>query len=72
MHGVPVEDDGAHWRSSAYAVDGIDATYSVPDDIMTRGGNRAQYNLLTDITLGALEDLGYRVDYHQADPAGYP
>ena len=66
VHGVPVEDDGAHWRSSAYAVDGIDATYTVPDDIMTPGGNRAQHNLLTEITLGALEDLGYTVDYSQA------
>ena len=66
VHGVPVEDDGAHWRSSAYAVDGFDATYTVPDDIMTPGGNRAQHNLLTDITLGALEDLGYTVEYHYA------
>ena len=65
VHGVPVEDDGAHWRSSAYAVDGYDATYTVPDDIMTPGGNRAQHNLLTEITLGALEDLGYTVDYRQ-------
>ena len=62
VQGVPVEDDGAHWRSSAYAVDGSNATYTVPDDIMTPGGNRAQKNLLTEITLGALEDLGYTVN----------
>lgn len=67
VHGVPVEDNGAHWRGSAYSVDGYDATYTVPDDLMGRRGNRSQGNLITEVTLGALEDLGYTVDYRQAD-----
>ena len=67
VEGVPVEDDGAHWRSSAYAVDGIDGTYTVFDDIMLPGGNRTQQNEITEITIGALQDLGYSVDIDQAD-----
>ena len=67
VKGVPVEDDGVHWRASAYEVDGIDATYTVPDDLMTPGGNRSRYNLITAVTVGALDDLGYEVDYAQAD-----
>ena len=62
--GVPVEDDGSHWRSSTYPVDEIDGTYTVLSDIMLPGSNGL---FVTELTVGALEDLGYAVDYEQAD-----
>lgn len=67
VQGVPVEDDGAHWRSFASSVDGDDALITVDDDLMLPGGNRALNKLITGVTVGALEDLGYEVDYGQAD-----
>ena len=66
VEGVPVEDDGAHWRTSAYEVDG-DVYVHVSKDLMTPGGNRSQNNLITAVTVGTLDDLGYEVDYAQAD-----
>ena len=63
VSGVPVEDDGSHWRSITYTVDGSDATYTVLSDIMLPGGGV----LITELTVGALEDLGYTVDYERAD-----
>lgn len=67
VNGVPVEDNGVHWRATAYTVDGVDATYTVRRDLMLPGGNRYQNDRITDVTVGALEDLGYGVDYSQAD-----
>ena len=64
VDGVPVEDDGSHWRSSAYSVDGVDRTYIVLSDIMLPTSNGLY---ITELTIGALEDLGYAVDYSQAD-----
>ena len=73
LQGVPVDDDGAHWRSGAYEVDdGIGSPYTLSIDLMAQGGN----NRITAVTVGALDDLGYEVDYAQADChttwPGYP
>ena len=62
VYGVPVEDDGIHWRDQPYAVDGDDFTYYV-GDLMGPG-----VGPLTEISIGALEDIGYAVDYDAADP----
>ena len=67
VQGVPVEDDGIHWRASDYEDDGHEHAYTVLGDLMRPGGNRSQNNLITAVTMGALDDLGYEVDYAQAD-----
>ncbi|MDE0000752.1 MAG: hypothetical protein OXQ89_23695, partial [Rhodospirillaceae bacterium] len=67
IQGVPVEDDGAHWRSFASSLNGDDSLATVDDDLMLPGGNRALNHLITGVTVGALEDLGYEVDYGKAD-----
>ena len=67
VQGVPVEDDGIHWRASDYEADGHEYRYTVLGDLMKPGGTRSQNNLITAVTVGALDDLGYEVDYAQAD-----
>ena len=62
--GVPLEDNGAHWRTTGI---GIDGTFIIPDDIMLPGGNRFQNTKITAVTVGALADLGYEVDYDAVD-----
>ena len=53
--GVPLEPDGAHWWRT------------VTEELMTSGGNRSQKNKITEVSIGALHDLGYTVSYEQAD-----
>ena len=62
--GVPLEPDGSHWRTTG--IDG-NATFTLRGDIMSPGGNRFQNTAITVVTVGALEDLGYEVDYTMAD-----
>ena len=55
---VPVDRDGYHWRRSVLS-----------GELMSgRGGDDA----LSAITLGALSDLGYTVDFSAADPYELP
>ena len=54
---VPTERDGAHWPSSVLA-----------GELMTPSSGYA----LSAITLGALSDLGYSVDFSVADPYVLP
>ena len=53
--GVPLESDSYHWGDA------------VRDELMRAGGNRAQNNKITEVSIGALHDLGYSVSYEQAD-----
>ena len=55
---VPTEQDGAHWRLSVLA-----------GELMIPSGAT---NILSAITLGALSDLGYSVDFSAADPYVLP
>ena len=55
---VPTEQDGGHWRSSVLA-----------DELMSIS---AKNNTLSAITLGALSDLGYSVDFSAANPYFLP
>ena len=66
VNGVPLENDGVHWRTSAYAVDSPVATYTVHDDLMAML-DRIAFNKITAITVGALDDIGYQVDYTQVE-----
>ena len=54
--GVPLDPDGGHWHD-----------VGVHDELMHRGGNRSQSNKITEVSIGALHDLGYTVSYEQAD-----
>ena len=56
---VPTEQDGGHWRSSVLSGELMTPIYS--DD-----------NVLSAITLGALSDLGYSVNFSAADPYVLP
>ena len=56
---VPTEQDGAHWRDGVLSGELMTPTYS--DD-----------NVLSAITLGALSDLGYSVNFSAADPYVLP
>ena len=62
--GVPLESNGSHWSDTPI---GTNLTFTVRDDIMNSGGNRYQNAKITDVTVGALEDLGYMVDYSASD-----
>lgn len=53
--GVPLEPDSSHWGAP------------VRDELMQKGGNRSQSNKITEVSIGALHDLGYSVSYEQAD-----
>ena len=53
--GVPLEPDGGHWGDT------------VRDELMRAGGDRSQNNKITEVSIGALHDLGYTVSYEQAD-----
>lgn len=62
---IPVENVGgrgsvgSHWRESVLG-----------DELMTSGSNAS--NLLSVITIGSLQDLGYQVNYAAADPYTRP
>ena len=55
---VPTEQNGAHWHFGV-----------LYGELMSRGGST---NALSAITLGALSDLGYTVDFSAADPYELP
>ena len=55
---VPTEQDGGHWRSNVLS-----------DELMVPSGNDL---MLSAITLGALSDLGYSVDFSAANPYVLP
>ena len=54
---VPLERDGSHWHFSV-----------LRHELMSTGYDKA----LSAITLGALSDLGYTVDFSMADPYELP
>ena len=55
---VPTEQDGVHWRSNILS-----------DELMVPSGNE---RIFSAITLGALSDLGYSVDFSAANPYVLP
>ncbi len=66
--GVPVENSGgggtrdAHWRESVFV-----------SELMTGYAERPGVAMpISRLTVGSLEDLGYRVNYAAADPYGLP
>ena len=54
---VPTEQNGGHWHRSVLS-----------GELMSTSNN----NILSAITLGALSDLGYTVDFSAADPYELP
>ena len=60
---VPTERDGAHWRASVFTL------FPVMGEIMS---NHWWGNRLSAITVAALADMGYEVDFSQADPYTLP
>ena len=53
---VPVDrSDGGHWR------------FTLGDELMVKGGTYPYRRPLSEITIGALSDLGYRVSYWGAE-----
>ena len=62
--GVPLEDDGGHWLAHRLHVAVPGYAHNLKYDIMSPGGG---LGLITAVTVGALEDLGYEVNYSQAD-----
>ena len=52
---VPLDPDGGHWRSL------------LGDELMARGRTYPYRRTLSEITIGALDDLGYRVNYWGAE-----
>ena len=54
---VPTQQNGTHWRSSV-----------ISSELMSISGG----SFLSAITLGALSDLGYSVDFSMADPYELP
>ena len=63
---IPVENaqgqgsDCGHWRESFFGNELMDSSANAPDDPLSR------------MTIAALEDLGYAVDYAQAEPYAIP
>ena len=58
---VPVQMSGGHWRGSVFG-----------DELMTGARAWPDRRPLSEITLQALADMGYRVDITRADPYAVP
>ena len=56
---VPVQIDGGHWREAVFGDEMMSPTAGLYED-------------LSSVTLGAMHDMGYRVDFTQADPYALP
>lgn len=67
LSSVPLENMGgpgtvgSHWRKSIFG-----------NELMTGSINSADYTPVSRLTIAAFEDMGYRVDYTQAEPYFLP
>ena len=80
--GIPIEDDGGAGTANSHPEEGIvggsisanDRTIGgvfhpgLEHELMAGWSEGGNYNPLSKITIGFLEDMGYSVDYNEADP----
>jgi len=79
--GIPVEDDGGAGTVNSHPEEGVVGLTSVNDrmiggvfhpglehELMAGWSEDGSYNPLSKITIGFLEDMGYPVNYDEADP----
>lgn len=57
MGNLPIESDGGHWQEACLV-----------DELMTPTVTSGQDEILSTVTLGAMQDLGYTIDTTLAEP----
>ena len=81
LSGIPVEDDGGQGTAHSHAEEGLTNGISSNDrmiggvfhpglehELMAGWSEDGDYNPLSKISIGFLEDIGYDVNYDEADP----
>jgi hypothetical protein len=81
--GIPIEDNGGDGTAHSHPEEGVVANGSISTNDRTIGGvfhpglehelmagwsEGGNYNPLSKISIGFLHDMGYNVDYNEADP----